>query len=158
MQAFAKSSTIHDADLAKKIQEQLDTNMFGPLLMSQAFAPCLAANGGGAIVNILSVLSWLSLPTSASYSISKAAAWALTNSLRTELKAQGTLVLAAHMGFMDTEMSKNIPAQKASPATVAELIVSALARGEQEVLCDELSQKVREGLSEPSQVFRSDSN
>jgi NAD(P)-dependent dehydrogenase (short-subunit alcohol dehydrogenase family) len=63
---------------------------FGPLLLSRAFAPVLAKNGGGVIVNLLSILSWVAVPTAGKYSASKAAAWALTNWLRTGLREQGT--------------------------------------------------------------------
>ena len=64
------------------------TNLYGPWRMSQAFAPALAAQGGGAIVNVLSALSWLNLPDGSTYCISKSAAWGLTNALRNELRAQ----------------------------------------------------------------------
>ena len=79
--------------------------MLGPLAMSRAFAPVLAANGGGAMVNVLSVLSWLRAPPSALYCAAKAASWSLTNSLRLELLAQHTQVVAVHVGFMDTDMT-----------------------------------------------------
>ena len=67
----------------------METNYFGPLELARAFAPILAKNGGGAIINMLSVLSWVSVPSGGTYSASKAAAWALTNWLRTDLKKPG---------------------------------------------------------------------
>ena len=84
--------------------------MFGPLALSRAFAPALAANGGGAIVNVLSVLSWVSMPATAIYCASKAAGWSLTNSLRQELLAQRTQVLGLYVGYMDTDMTAGIDA------------------------------------------------
>ena len=80
---------------ARRWRAGFDTNVFGPLAMSRAFAPLLGANGGGAIVNVLSVLSWVSMPSSAMYCASKSASWSLTNSLRQELLGQGTQVLGS---------------------------------------------------------------
>ena len=101
-------------------QRELDTNFFGPMALSLAFAPALKANGGGAIVNVLSVLTWFSAPSTGTYSVSKAAAWALTNGLRGELQAQNTRLLAAHMGYMDTDMTAGIDMPKTAPAEVAQ--------------------------------------
>ncbi len=78
-------------DLAA-IRRELDTNFYGPLLAIRAFAPALAANGGGAILNVNSRLSWLSFVGANAYGASKAAAWSLTNGVRLELAAQGTQV------------------------------------------------------------------
>ena len=80
-------------------RREFETNVFGPLALSRAFAPALAANGGGAIVNVLSVLSWISMPPTAIYCASKAAGWSLTNSLRQELIGQNTQVLGAVRGL-----------------------------------------------------------
>jgi short-subunit dehydrogenase len=92
---------------------EIETNYLGPLRVSQAFAPILARNGGGAIINVISVLSWLNLPQAATYSASKSASWSLTNGLRNELRGQGTQVLALHVAFMDTEMASHVQGQKA---------------------------------------------
>jgi short-subunit dehydrogenase len=121
--------------------------------MSQAFAPVLAANGGGAIVNVLSVLSWLSLPGVATYSASKSAAWSLTNGLRNELRAQGTRVVGLHVAFMDTDMAKGVSTPKAAPADVARRTLEALPSGEDEVLADELTRQVKQGLSAPRAAY-----
>ena len=128
------------------MQQELDTNFFGPMALSQAFAPALKNNGGGAIVNVLSALAWISMPGTGTYSVSKAAAWALTNGLRGELQAQKTQVLAAHMGYMDTDMVAAIEAEKTAPAEVARLIVAALENGDDEVLVDDISRQVKQGL------------
>jgi NAD(P)-dependent dehydrogenase (short-subunit alcohol dehydrogenase family) len=135
------------------LRNQLDTNMWGILAMSRAFAPVLRANGGGAIVNMLSVLSWLSLPTSATYSISKAAAWALTNGLRNELRDQGTLVVAVHAGLIDTDMAKHHAAPKARPEDIAQRAIEALQNGDEEVLADGTSQQVKAGFGLSPPVY-----
>ena len=104
-------------------QREFDTNTLGPLAMSRAFAPVLGANGGGAIVNVLSVLSWLSVPQSALYCAAKAASWSLTNALRLELLAQHTQVVAVHVGFMDTDMTAGLKVPKSSPDDVARQVL-----------------------------------
>src|SRR5207249_6095798 len=96
-------------------REELETNFFGSMRMARAFAPILRDNGGGALVNVLSVLSFVSMPQGATYSASKAAAWSLTNALRMELRRQRTLVVGVHAGFIDTDMAAGIDAEKISP-------------------------------------------
>jgi NAD(P)-dependent dehydrogenase (short-subunit alcohol dehydrogenase family) len=132
-----------DADL----RAEMDTNYFGPLAVSRAFAPLLARNGGGALVNVLSVLSWVNLPGTALYSASKAAAWSLTNALREELRTQGTHVVGLHVGFMDTDMAKDVQSQKSNPLDVARQVLAALENGSPEVLADAVSRQVKAGLS-----------
>ena len=87
--------------------------MFGPLRVTRAFAPILAANGGGAVVNMHSVLSWLG--GAGAYGASKAAMWSVTNSLRAELERQNTQVAGVHAGFIDTDMVSAIPVSKMTP-------------------------------------------
>jgi NAD(P)-dependent dehydrogenase (short-subunit alcohol dehydrogenase family) len=128
-------------------RQEFDTNVFGPLEVSRAFAPTLAANDGGAIVNVLSVLSWFSAPGSAMYSAAKAASWSLTNSLRQELLAQHTHVLALHVGYMDTDMTAGIDAPKSSPEVVAARTLDGLEADAFEVLADDVSRHVRAQLS-----------
>jgi NAD(P)-dependent dehydrogenase (short-subunit alcohol dehydrogenase family) len=134
-------------DAVAGARREIETNVLGPLLVSRAFAPVLAANGGGAIVNVLSVLSWLAMPQTAMYSAAKAAAWSLTNSLRLELAPQGTLVVGVHVGFMDTDMAAGVEAPKVSPARVAEATLDALRAGRPEVLADDASRFVKAQLS-----------
>lgn len=129
-----------------RAREELQTNLFGPWRMSAAFAPVLASQGGGTVVNVLSVLSWISLPGTSTYCVSKAAAWSLTNGLRHELAAQGTHVVGVHVGLMDTDMTAGLDAPKASPRDVAEQIVQAVRDGLPEVLADETSRAVRASL------------
>ena len=130
-----------------QLQREFDTNVFGPLAMSRAFAPVLAANGGGAMVNVLSVLSWLASPPSALYCAAKAASWSLTNSLRLELAAQHTQVVAVHVGFMDTDMTARLNVPKSSPDDIARLVLDAVQRGDSEVLADDASRRVKAALS-----------
>lgn len=137
------------ADALAAARAELEVNFFAPLALSHAFAPVLGRNGGGAIINILSALSWASFPTTGTYSASKAAAWGLTNSLRGELRGQNTQVLGAHMGYMDTDMTSGVDAPKSAPADIARAIIDALQAGQDEVLTDEPSRQVKAGLGAP---------
>lgn len=134
-------------DALSAARAELETNFFGPWLLARAFAPVLAAHGGGAVLNVLSALSWATLPGSATYSASKAAAWALSNGLRQELRAQGTQVTSLHVGYMDTDMVRSVAGPKASPADVARQALQGLAAGDFEVLADEISRQVKQSLS-----------
>ena len=129
------------------IRREMDTNYFGTLSVVRAFAPVIERNGGGGILNVLSVLSWVSLPDSGGYCASKAAAWSMTNALRAELVDRGILVTALHVGLMDTDMTVGIDAPKSDPAEVATLAVDAIAAGAFEVLADDVSRGVQAGLS-----------
>jgi NAD(P)-dependent dehydrogenase (short-subunit alcohol dehydrogenase family) len=131
----------------ERVTETFDVNVFGPLRVARAFAPILAANGGGAIVNIHSVLSWLG--GSGAYGASKAAIWSVTNSLRAELKPQNTQVVGVHAGLIDTDMVSAIPLTKSTPAEVAKRIVDGLEDGAVEVLTDDVTVKVKSVLSGP---------
>jgi NAD(P)-dependent dehydrogenase (short-subunit alcohol dehydrogenase family) len=142
-----RGSKLLDGDAVAAARAELETNLFGPLALSRAFAPTLARNGGGAIVDVLSVLSWVTLRQNPTYSISKAAAWAMTNALRTELAPQGTQVVALHVGFIDTDMARAVRAPKSSPDAVANLTLDAVETGAPEVLADAISQQVKNGLS-----------
>jgi len=126
---------------------EFETNVFGPLALNRAFAPALAANGGGAIVNVLSVLSWVSMPATAIYCASKAAGWSLTNSLRQELVAQHTHVLGLYVGYMDTDMTAGIDGPKSDPVAVADQTLDGVEAGAYEVLADDISRHVRSALS-----------
>ena len=134
-------------DAMAMAQREFDTNVLGPLAMSRAFAPVLGANGGGAIVNVLSVLSWFSAPQSALYCAAKAASWSLTNSLRLELLGQHTQVVAVHVGFMDTDMTAGLDVPKSSPDDVARQVLDGVEAGDFEVLADDPSRRVRAALS-----------
>ena len=132
---------------------EMETNVFGPLALSRAFAPILRQSGGGAIVNVLSVLSWFSLPGGATYCMSKAAAWSMTNGLRNELATQGTQVVGVHVGFMDTDMTRRIDQPKADPKDVVKQVLQALEADRSEVLADLLSREVKSGLSADPAIY-----
>ena len=130
------------------LRQQFETNAVGPLRMAQAFAPILAASGRSAMINVISALSWATLPgITGSYSASKAAAWALSNAMRQELSAQGTEVLSLHVAFMDTDMARGVPGPKASPDEVARMALAALEAGHSELLADEVTRSVHAGLT-----------
>ncbi|MDP9869784.1 MULTISPECIES: SDR family oxidoreductase [Streptosporangium] len=126
---------------------EMETNFFGALAMCRAFAPVLGRNGGGAIVNMLSVLSWATLPAVASYAVSKAAAWSMTNGIRLELRGQGTLVVGVHAAFIDTDMAAGITLPKTAPAEVAAQALDAVEKGHHEVLADRITRQTKDGLS-----------
>ncbi|WP_422015944.1 SDR family oxidoreductase [Reyranella sp.] len=135
------------------VRAELETNFFGPVNVSRAFAPILARNGGGAIVNVLSALSWVAFPSSSTYSASKAAAWSFSNGLRNELRSQGTQVLALHVGYMDTDMVREVAAPKSKPEDVARQTLEALEAGKSEILADEVSRRIKQNLSAEPGVY-----
>ena len=135
------------------VRAEFETNFFGPVHVGRAFAPVLARNGGGAIVNVLSALSWVAFPSSSTYSASKAAAWAFSNGLRNELRGQGTQVLALHVGYMDTDMVREVAAPKSKPEDVARQTLEALEAGKSEILADEVSRRIKQNLSAEPGVY-----
>jgi len=135
------------------VRAEFETNFFGPLQVSRAFAPILARNGGGAIVNVLSALSWVAFPSSSTYSASKAAAWAFSNGLRNELRGQGTQVLSLHVGYMDTDMVRHVAAPKSKPGDVVKAVLEGLEAGKSEVLADEVSRRIKQNLSAEPGVY-----
>jgi short-subunit dehydrogenase len=124
-----------------------ETNFFGLIRMGQLFGPILGRNGGGAVLNVLSVASWFNSSQMAAYAASKSAAWSYTNGLRNELLAQGTQVVGLHVGFMDTDMTSGFDVAKASPADVASQTLAGVEAGLSEVLADDITRKVKQGLS-----------
>ena len=135
------------ADSEAIARSQLETNFFGMLRMSKAFAPVLAANGGGALLNVLSIVSWVNGGQLAAYAASKSAAWSLTNALRHELAAQRTHVLALHMAFVDTDLVRAIDGPKTSPEDIVRRALDGLEAGLDEVLADERTRLVKQGLT-----------
>jgi NAD(P)-dependent dehydrogenase (short-subunit alcohol dehydrogenase family) len=129
------------------IELEMNTHFFGTLAVVRAFAPQLAAHGGGAVLNVLSVLSWVSFPDSGAYSAAKSAEWSLTNALRQQLAGQNTQVTALHVGYMDTDMARHVTSPKTDPAVVAKLALDGLSAGQPEVVADEISQQVERGLA-----------
>lgn len=132
------------------VRLEMETNFFGPLLLTRAFAPVIQGNGGGAVLNVLSVLSWLHPAGLGSYAAAKAAAWALSDASREELEPRGITVSALHVGYMDTDMAAGVPAdRKASPAVVAEEALFGVEAGLPEILADETTRYVRQHLTAP---------
>jgi NAD(P)-dependent dehydrogenase (short-subunit alcohol dehydrogenase family) len=133
-------------DLAD-VRLELDTHFFGTLAVTRAFAPQLAAQQRSAVLNILSVLSWVSFPNSGAYCAAKSAEWSLTNALRQELAPQGTRVSSLHVGYMDTDMTRLVTAAKSDPAGIAKIAIDGVAAGDAEIIADEISRQVLAGLS-----------
>ncbi|AJG19522.1 SDR family oxidoreductase [Cupriavidus basilensis] len=130
-----------------------ETNFFGVLNVSKAFAPVLKANGGGALINVLSVASWINGGELAAYSASKAAAWSLTNALRHELAGQKTQVLGLHMAAVDTDLTRGFEVPKTSAEEIVQRALDGLAAGADEVLADALTQQVWQGLTAPRPAY-----
>lgn len=150
---ISTGTSVVSGDVAD-IRREMDTNFFGPLLMTQAFAPILKANGGGAILNVVSALSWFTTPGTGAYAASKAAAWSLTDSARLELADQGTHVVGVHMGLVDTDMAAGVQAPKISPSALAAAGLDAIESGLDEVLADDWARLVKSGLTlDPSERY-----
>ncbi|MDZ7866119.1 SDR family oxidoreductase [Acidovorax sp.] len=150
---ISRGSGFLGADAMAAARAEFETNFFGPWAMAQAFAPVLQANGGGAVLNVLSVLSWLTIPGVATYSASKAAAWSLSNGLRNELRAQGTQVTSLHVAYMDTDMTRGLDAPKAAPLDVARLALQGVEAGLAEVLADDTTRHVKQSLSSATPAY-----
>jgi NAD(P)-dependent dehydrogenase (short-subunit alcohol dehydrogenase family) len=131
-------------DLAD-VRAEFDTNFYGPLRVTRALAPVIAANGGGHVLNVASVLSWVAL--GGSYSASKAALWSASNALRAELSPLGIGVTSLHVGYMDTDMAADVTAPKADPREVADLALDGVEAGQYEVLADDTTRFVKAALS-----------
>ena len=131
------------ADSEEAMRRIFETNVFGVLRVSKAFAPVLKVNGGGALLNVLSVASWVNGGELAAYSASKSAAWSLTNALRHELAAQKTQVLGLHMAYVDTDLTRGFDVPKTSPVQIVQRALDGLEAGADEVLADELTQHVK---------------
>jgi NAD(P)-dependent dehydrogenase (short-subunit alcohol dehydrogenase family) len=129
------------------IRLEMDTHYFGTLSVVRAFAPQIAANGGGAILNILSGLSWVSFPEVGAYCAAKSAEWSLTNSLRQQLADRGIRVAGLHVGYMDTDMTATVAAEKSDPADIARIAVDGIAAGAYEILADNASRQAQAALA-----------
>lgn len=141
------------SDLAA-VRAEMETNFWGTLALVRAFAPVLAAHGGGAILNVLSAQSWHPYPGTNGYHAAKAAQWALTNGVRTELAEQGTLVTALHLGAVDTDFSAGYDGPKGDPALVARAGLDGIEAGSAEVLADDWSVHVKQSLADdPTRLY-----
>ena len=129
------------------LRREMEVNVFGVLAMIGAFAPILAHNGGGAIVNMLSVVSWFVNPFNATYCASKHAALAVTDAARIQLKKQGTHVLGVYAGFIDTDMAARVNAPKTPPQHVAGSTLAGLRSGENHVVVGQEARAMRAALN-----------
>ncbi|WCN84180.1 SDR family oxidoreductase [Micromonospora sp. LH3U1] len=133
-----------DLDL---VRLELETHYFGNLSMVRAFAPIIAGNGGGTILNVLSALSWVNFPGVGAYGAAKSAEWAMTNALRVQLAERGVRVAGLHVGYMDTDMTAGVTAPKSDPAVIARIGVDGIESDAYEIVTDETSRQVQAGLA-----------
>ncbi|PZG18234.1 SDR family oxidoreductase [Nonomuraea aridisoli] len=127
------------------VRQEFEINFYGPLLVTRAFVPIIERNGGGHILTMHSVLSWMA--SGNSYSASKAALWSQTNSLRLRLHPRGITVTGLHVGYVDTDMTVDVDAPKANAHDVAALALDGIEQGAHEVLADDVSRQVKAALS-----------
>jgi NAD(P)-dependent dehydrogenase (short-subunit alcohol dehydrogenase family) len=127
------------------VRRDLETNFYGPLLVTRALAPVIERNGGGHILNVHSALSWLADGTP--YSASKAALWSQTNSLRLALQPRGIAVTGLHVAYVDTDMTAGLDAPKSDPRDVAAAALDGIEAGAHEVLADDITRWVKSQLS-----------
>jgi NAD(P)-dependent dehydrogenase (short-subunit alcohol dehydrogenase family) len=129
----------------EEIRATFEANLFAPLRLVRAFAPVLARNGGGAVIDVHSALSWIARP--GAYAASKTAFWGLTNALRLELAEQKTQVVGAHLGYADTPLIAHLDVPKGDPAVIVGNILDALEAGEDEAIADDTATQVKSILS-----------
>jgi len=131
----------------------MDTHFWGTLDVIREFSPVLAANGGGAIVNVLSALSWFAVEGTGGYAAAKAAEWNMTNGVRGELAGQGTLVQGVLLGAADTDISAGYDGPKIDPRDVPRRSLDGLAAGSIEVIVDDWSAMVKASLAGDPAAF-----
>jgi NAD(P)-dependent dehydrogenase (short-subunit alcohol dehydrogenase family) len=136
-----------------QVRLELETHLFGALHVVRAFAPVLQRNGGGAVLSLLSAMSWFTYPRDSSYHVAEASAWAMTNSIRLELADQRTLVTAVHLGVADTDMTAWYDGPKLAPMDVARAALDGVAADAWEVLVDDWSRTVKTGLANDPRAF-----
>jgi NAD(P)-dependent dehydrogenase (short-subunit alcohol dehydrogenase family) len=141
---IARGVSVLDSDTAT-LRGELETNLFGTLAVTSAFADRLAQRSG-IVINMASVASWL--PTGGTYGVSKAAVWSATDSMRLELGPRGVQVVGVHVGFVDTDMVAS-DAAKSKPADVVRQVLDGVEKGDMEILADDFTRAVRAGLHQP---------
>jgi NAD(P)-dependent dehydrogenase (short-subunit alcohol dehydrogenase family) len=146
---FHFGGAVTDAAWLEAGRKEMDVNVFGPLALTQAFAAVLKRNGGGAVVNVISVAGLVNFPSLLSYSASKAALHSVTQALRIALRSQGTQVFGVYPGPVDTDMARPLELTKATPASVALAIVQGLHDGQEDIFPDPAAAEI-------GQVFRED--
>ncbi|WP_433133331.1 SDR family oxidoreductase [Micromonospora sp. CA-240977] len=133
-----------DLDL---IRLELETHYLGTLSMIRAFAPVLTGNGGGTILNVLSVLSWYGTPVHGPYGAAKSAEWSMTNTLRVQLAERGIRVAGLHVGYLDTDMAADATGPKSDPAAIARIGIDGIETDAYEIVADDISRQVQAGLA-----------
>jgi NAD(P)-dependent dehydrogenase (short-subunit alcohol dehydrogenase family) len=137
-----------------KLRLEIDTQLWGTLAMVRAFAPVLAANGGGAILNVLSRMSWVSVAGANGYAVAKAAQWSLTNGIRLELAGLGTQVTGVYLSATDTDMMAGWDIPKNDPADVVRAALDGVASGALEVIADAHTAEAKADLArDPAEVY-----
>jgi NAD(P)-dependent dehydrogenase (short-subunit alcohol dehydrogenase family) len=136
-----------DPAVEEQSRKMFETNYFGVIRVTQAFAPVLKKSGESAIINVLSTVTWLPVPFLTAYSASKATAWSYTNNVRLALKEQNTLVVGLHVHFVDTDLTKGVDLPKANPNDVARLAYEGLEAGRSEVFADDTARAAKASLS-----------
>jgi NAD(P)-dependent dehydrogenase (short-subunit alcohol dehydrogenase family) len=129
------------------IRLEMETHFFGSLSVTRAFVPVIAANGGGSILNMLSVVSWYSNPASAAYCAAKSAEWSMTNALRLQLVEKNIRVLGLHVGLVDTDLVAQVTAPKSDPALIATMALDGIEQDKYEILADDLSHQIQARLA-----------
>jgi NAD(P)-dependent dehydrogenase (short-subunit alcohol dehydrogenase family) len=136
---IANYTAIIAAPDLRSSRQEMEVNFFGLMNMTRTFAPILKQNGGGVLVNISSVGGLIGIPGFGTYCATKAAVHSLTQSVRGELKAQGTLVICVYPGPVDTDMTAVIDFEKETPQNVAREILKGIETGAEEVYPDKVS-------------------
>ncbi|MDF2559395.1 MAG: short-chain dehydrogenase [Microbacterium sp.] len=136
-----------------ELRREMDTHFWGTLDVIREFAPVLSANGGGAVVNVLSALSWFASPGAGGYAAAKAAAWNMTNGVRLDLAGQGTLVQGVLLGAADTDLMAGYDGPKIDPRDVARRSLDGLSTGSIEVIVDDWTAMVKASLAGDPAVF-----
>ncbi len=154
-----RTATVFSDDAIEALQFEMEANVYGLIYVARSFAPVLKANGGGALVQLNSVVSMKCFPQFTTYCASKAAAYSVTQALRAELSEQGTDVLSVHPGPIATDMGDAAGLSEIAepPDLVAEAIIAALQAGTFHVFPDTMAKQVGSAYkSFAQQVVESD--
>ena len=152
----AAATPLIGSPTADPIRQEMETNYFGTLAMCRAFAPILAANGGGTLVNMLSITSFFGVPGLGSLCATKAALWSATNSIRIELRPQKTLVVGVHATFIDTRNAAGFTGFKHAPADVATQVLDAVEAGQEELLADDRTRQMKADIPRDHELIYPD--
>lgn len=142
-----------DASVIAVSQKMFETNYYGVIRVTQAFAPVLAKSKESAVINVLSTVTWLPAPFLTPYVASKAAAWSFTNNARLALKEQNTAVVGLHVHFVDTDLTKGLDVPKVDPNDVASVTFEGLEAGKSEVFADDTARAVKASLSKEVPLY-----